>query len=91
MASRRAQSHTHTASLSLIIYYTRRNAHTGEKTFKKYVVVDSLALNTNRHIFKQKKTYCIFNRKIFRPNDLQKTVKQSQTGNPNIIRPTNLK
>ena len=31
--------------------YTRRNAHTGNETFKKGVVVDSLALKY-RHIFK---------------------------------------
>jgi len=41
---RQAQSHTHTASLSLKIHYTGRNAHTEDQTFKKGVVVDSLAL-----------------------------------------------
>jgi len=52
------ESHPHTASLSLIIHYTRRNAHTGDGTFKKRVVLDSLALKY-RHIFKngQQKTF----------------------------------
>ena len=45
------KSHTHTASLSIIIHYTRRNAHTGDETFKKGVVVDSLGLKY-KHIFK---------------------------------------
>ena len=50
--------HPHTASLSLIIYYTRRNAHTGDETIKKGVVAESLALKY-RHIFKngQQKTF----------------------------------
>jgi len=48
---RQAQWHTHTASLSLVIQYTRRNAHTGDETFRKSVVVDSLALKY-RHILK---------------------------------------
>jgi len=31
------------------------------------------------------------NRKHFRPNDLQKTAKKSQTANQTILRPTNMK
>jgi len=31
------------------------------------------------------------NRKNFRPNDLQKTAKKSQTANPKIVRLSNLK
>jgi len=31
------------------------------------------------------------NRKIFRPNDLQKRAKKSQTANTKIVRPANLK
>ena len=73
-----AQSHTHTASLSLIIHYTRRNAHTGDKNFKKGIVVDILALK-NRHILKNGQ------QKNLQRNDLQKTA------NPKIVRPTNLK
>jgi len=38
--TRQAQSHAHTASLSLIIHYAGRNAHTGDQTFKKGVVDD---------------------------------------------------
>jgi len=76
--TRQAQSHT-PASLSLVIHYTEQNTHTGHQTFKKGVVVDSLALK-NIDIFSK-----TANRKNFRPNDLQKTA------NSKIVRPTNLK
>jgi len=42
--TQQAQSHTHNVSLSLVIHYTRHNAPTGDTTFKKGAVVDSLDL-----------------------------------------------
>jgi len=47
------KSHPHTASPSLIIHYTRRNARTGDETIEKGVVAESLALKY-RHIFKKR-------------------------------------
>jgi len=35
------KSHPHTALLSLIIHYTKWNAHTGDETIKKGVVAES--------------------------------------------------
>jgi len=82
---RQAQSHTHTASLSLITHYTRRNAHTGDETFKKAVVVDSLhSLALTQTHFQKRPT-----EKIFGQTTFKKTAKKAKR--PNIVRPTNLK
>jgi len=75
----KAQSHIHTASLSLIIHHTRRNAHTDYKTFTKGAVLDSSALKY-KGIFKN-----------FDQTSFKKRPKKAQTANPKIVRPTNLK
>jgi len=64
------KSHPHTASFSLIIHYTRRNAHTEDETIKKVVVVESSALKYRpRYIFKYGP------QKHFQLNNLQKRPK----------------
>jgi len=86
--TRQAQSHAHTASLLLIIHYTGRNARIADQAFKKGVVVVNLTLKYRHLNMILSKTA---NRKIFRPNDLQKRAKKSQTANTKIVRPANLK
>jgi len=55
-----ANTIAHSHCLSLIFNYTWRNAHTGDETFKKGVVVDSLALKYCIDVF-----WTTANRKIF--------------------------
>jgi len=50
--TRQAQSHTYTASLSLVIHYTRRNAHTGDETSEKALSLTVYLGLKYRHIFK---------------------------------------
>ena len=81
-----AQTHSHnTAALSLIIHYTRRNAHIEDETIKKDLSLRvSLALKFSvecRHIFKngQQKTF-----------SAKRPSKDVQTVNPKILR-TNIR
>ena len=70
--TRQAQSHIHSASLSLIIHYTRWHAYAGDETFKKGVVVDSSVLKY-RHIFKNSQN---------KPNGNAKGSTQKSYGQP---------
>ena len=72
------KSHPHTASLSLIIHYTRRNAHAGDETIKKGVVAESLALKY-RHIFKNGQ------QKTFSPKRPSKNGQKKPNGQPNNL------
>jgi len=82
-ASTTAHSH-YCTSLSLINHYVGRNAHTGDQTFKKGIVFDSLALKYG-HIFKNGQ------QKTFSAKRPLKNGQKSQMANPKIVRPTNLK
>jgi len=76
--TRQAQSHAHTASLSLIIHYTRRTVHTGDEAFKKGAVVDSLALKIQTY-FKKRPTEKIFGQTTFkkRPKKVKRQTRKS--------------